>query len=67
MNEEFCGRGIATAFSEMIVWLAEEPGIKGFTAEMLQAGQKIMKIPAVFLSAHYLTVTTGQGACRMTY
>ena len=44
VDEKFHGRGIATALSEMLIRRAKERGLKGVTAEVLQANKKMMKI-----------------------
>ncbi len=44
VDEKYHGRGIATALYEMLIRLAKERGLKGFTAEVLQANKKMMKI-----------------------
>ena len=44
VDEKYHGRGIATALYEMLIRLAIERGLKGFTAEVLQANKKMMKI-----------------------
>jgi GNAT superfamily N-acetyltransferase len=44
VDEKYHGRGIATALYEMLIRLAKERGLKGFTAEVLQANKKMMTI-----------------------
>jgi acyl-CoA hydrolase/GNAT superfamily N-acetyltransferase len=44
VDEKYHGRGIATALYEMLIPLAIERGLKGFTAEVLEANKKMMKI-----------------------
>jgi len=44
VDEKYHGRGIATALYEMLIRLAKERGLKGFTAEVLQANKKMMNI-----------------------
>jgi len=44
VDEKYHGQGIATALYEMLIRLAKERGLKGFTAEVLQANKKMMKI-----------------------
>ena len=51
VDEKFHGRGIATALSEMLIPRAKERGLKGVTAEVLQANKKMMKmLPVIFTS-----------------
>jgi GNAT superfamily N-acetyltransferase len=44
VDEKYHGRGLATALYEMLIRLAIERGLKGFTAEVLEANKKMMKI-----------------------
>ena len=44
VDEKHHGQGIATALYEMLIPLAIERGLKGFTAEVLEANKKMMKI-----------------------
>jgi len=49
VDEAYQGIGIATYLYEMLIRLAKERGLKGFTAEVLQANKGMMK---VFESGH---------------
>jgi len=51
VDEKFHGRGIATALSEMLIRLAKERGLKGVTAEVLQANKKMMKMLVVIFTS----------------
>jgi RimJ/RimL family protein N-acetyltransferase len=44
VDEKFQGRGIATYLYKMLVRLAQERGLKGFTAEVLPDNQEMMKV-----------------------
>ncbi len=44
VDEKYQGLGIATYLYEMLIRLAKERGLKGFTAEVLQANKEMMKI-----------------------
>jgi acyl-CoA hydrolase len=44
VDEKYHNQGIATALYEMLIPLAIERGLKGFTAEVLEANKKMMKI-----------------------
>jgi hypothetical protein len=47
VDEKFHGRWVATAFSEELKRLAKERELRGYTAEVLQANKKIMKMLVV--------------------
>jgi GNAT superfamily N-acetyltransferase len=49
VDEKYQGRGIATYLYKMLIRLAKERGLKGFTAEVLQANKEMM---SVFEKAH---------------
>jgi GNAT superfamily N-acetyltransferase len=44
VDEKYQGLGIATYLYEMLIRLAKERGLKGFTAEVLQANKGMMKV-----------------------
>ena len=44
VDENYQGRGIATYLYKMLIRLAKERGLKGFTAEVLQANKEMMKV-----------------------
>jgi acyl-CoA hydrolase/GNAT superfamily N-acetyltransferase len=44
VDEKYQGMGIATYIYEMLIRLAKERGLKGFTAEVLQANKGMMKV-----------------------
>ncbi len=44
VDEKYQGRGIATYLYKMLIRLAKERGLKGFTAEVLHANKEMMKI-----------------------
>jgi GNAT superfamily N-acetyltransferase len=44
VEEKYQGMGIATYLYEMLARLAKERGLKGFTAEVLQANKGMMKV-----------------------
>jgi GNAT superfamily N-acetyltransferase len=44
VDEKYQGMGIATYLYEMLTRLAKERGLKGFTAEVLQANKGMMKV-----------------------
>ncbi len=44
VDEKYQGLGIATYIYEMLIRLAKERGLKGFTAEVLQANKEMMKV-----------------------
>ena len=44
VDEKYQGRGIATYLYKMLIRLAQERGLKGFTAEVLPANQEMMKV-----------------------
>ena len=44
VDEKYQGLGIATYLYEMLIRLAKERGLKGFTAEVLQANKEMMKV-----------------------
>ena len=44
VDEKYQGRGIATYLYQMLIRLAKERGLKGFTAEVLHANKEMMKI-----------------------
>ena len=44
VDEKYQGLGIATSLYEMLIRLAKDRGLKGFTAEVLQANQRMMKV-----------------------
>ena len=53
VDEKYHERGIAKALYEMLIRLAKERGLKGFTAEVLQANKKMMKrFPAQHITCH---------------
>ena len=43
-DEKYQGLGIATYMYEMLVRLAKERGLKGFTAKVLQGNKVMMKV-----------------------
>ena len=43
VDEKYQGRGIATYLYQMLIRLAKERGLKGFTAEVLPANKEMMK------------------------
>jgi len=44
VDEKYQGRGIATYLYKMLIRLAKERGLKGFTAEVLQANKEMMSV-----------------------
>jgi acyl-CoA hydrolase/GNAT superfamily N-acetyltransferase len=44
VDEKYQGRGIATYLYKMLMRLAKERGLKGFTAEVLQANKEMMSV-----------------------
>lgn len=44
VDEKYHGLGIATYLYEMLIRLAKERGLKGFTAEVLQANTGMMRV-----------------------
>ncbi len=44
VDEKYQGRGIATYLYKMLIRLAQERGLKGFTAEVLPDNQEMMKV-----------------------
>jgi ribosomal protein S18 acetylase RimI-like enzyme len=44
VDDQFQGRGIATYLYKMLIRLAKERGLKGFTAEVLHDNKEMMKI-----------------------
>jgi len=44
VDEKYQGRGIATYLYNMLIRLAKERGLKGFTAEVLHANKEMMKV-----------------------
>jgi acyl-CoA hydrolase/RimJ/RimL family protein N-acetyltransferase len=44
VDEKFQGRGIATYLYKMLIRLAKERGLKGFSAEVLHANKEMMKV-----------------------
>jgi acyl-CoA hydrolase/GNAT superfamily N-acetyltransferase len=44
VDEKYQGLGIATYLYEMLIRLAKERGLRGFTAEVLQANKEMMKV-----------------------
>ncbi len=44
VDEKYQGRGIATYLYKMLIRLAKERGLKGFTAEVLHANKDMMKV-----------------------
>ena len=44
VDEKYQGRGIATYLYQMLVRLAKERGLKGFTAEVLPANKEMLKV-----------------------
>jgi acyl-CoA hydrolase len=44
VDDKYQGRGIATYLYQMLIRLAKERGLKGFTAEVLPANQEMMKV-----------------------
>jgi GNAT superfamily N-acetyltransferase len=44
VEEKYQGRGVATYLYEMLIRLAKERGLKGFTAEVLQTNTTMMKV-----------------------
>ncbi len=44
VDEKYQGRGIATYLYKMLIRLAKERGLKGFTAEVLHANKEMMKV-----------------------
>jgi GNAT superfamily N-acetyltransferase len=44
VDEKYQGLGIATYMYEMLIRLAKERGLKGFTAKVLQANKVMMKV-----------------------
>ncbi len=44
VDEKYQGRGIATYLYKMLVRLAKERGLKGFTAEVLQTNKEMMSV-----------------------
>jgi GNAT superfamily N-acetyltransferase len=53
VDEKYQGLGIATYMYEMLIRLAKERGLKGFTAKVLQANKVMMK---VFENGHLMKV-----------
>ena len=44
VDEKYQSRGIATYLYQMLIRLAKERGLKGFTAEVLPANKEMMKV-----------------------
>ena len=44
VDEKYQGRGMATYLYQMLIRLAKERGLKGFTAEVLPANKEMMKV-----------------------
>ena len=44
VDEQYQGVGIGSYLYEMLIRLAKDRGLKGFTAEVLQANQSMMKV-----------------------
>jgi len=44
VDEKYQGLGIATYLYEMLIRLAKERGLRGFTAEVMQANKEMMKV-----------------------
>ena len=44
VDEQYQGRGIATYLYKMLIQLAKERGLKGFTAEVLDTNKSMMKV-----------------------
>jgi acyl-CoA hydrolase/RimJ/RimL family protein N-acetyltransferase len=44
VDDKYQGRGIATYLYQMLIRLAKERGLKGFTAEVLPANKEMMKV-----------------------
>jgi acyl-CoA hydrolase/GNAT superfamily N-acetyltransferase len=44
VDEKYQGRGIATYLYKMLIRLAKERGLKGFTAEVLHANKEMMRV-----------------------
>ena len=44
VDEKYQGRGIGTYLYQMLIRLAKERGLRGFTAEVLPANKEMMKV-----------------------